>query len=186
MKISTELKLQSVTYIQLKKITGFDISGYVGGSPGGSSGSSVEYLCMPGNPHLGSTSNKVQTEEAAKLYGAEYESDIFAPNAKDQDAPCAVCQTYSYSNSLMIPARESCFSGLTEAYHGLLASGRRLQGDAYAGSTFVCVHESPDFVKGGFFNDIGVHLYPVVAHCGTLPCPPYKEGVLVPCVVCLL
>jgi hypothetical protein len=44
--------------------------------------------------------------------------------------------------------------------------------------------ENPQLVQGGKNNKNGYLFYPVEARCGSLKCPPYKNGEEFTCVVC--
>lgn len=66
-------------------------------------------------------------------------------------------------------------------YHGNLMAG--YFGHS-AGSMYTCVDEHPDTLHGGHANKNGRLLYSVEAQCGSLRCPPYKEGRELVCAVC--
>ena len=57
---------------------------------------------------------------------------------------------------------------------------------AYASpSEFVCLDGSPQDIPGSEDDrgDITYFTY-TIAKCGALPCPPYRDGQVVSCVVC--
>lgn len=145
-------------------------------------------MCMPSHPewtHVQHTSHAC----GSFIYGSEYQTcsaNIFSTkNAKaksleHQDVPCAVCQTTSRQQQIMIPARMHCPAGWRKEYFGFLmsshASHRRTQ--------YVCVDSEPEALAHGQRNENGALFYPVRARCGTLPCPPYTNDEEIPCVVC--
>ena len=83
---------------------------------------------------------------------------------------------------MMIPAKLTCPSGWSKQYSGFPTS--ELHGTVR--SEYICLDEDPDFIERSRVNENGRLFYPTVTVCGTLPCPPYKNAVLVPCVVCAL
>ena len=148
---------------------------YAGGSYLDHTGGAADYVCLPKDPIYQSSSCPLGA--AGEMYGAEYQGGCH----DDNDVPCAVCRSTNHSSTVMIPARNTCYPGWVEQYRGDLASG------AYghtAASQFVCLDASPEEVPSGGANTNGKLFYAVVGHCGSLPCPPYKEGVALTCVVC--
>ena len=53
-----------------------------------------------------------------------------------------------------------------------------------APSEYVCVDKNGEKVRGGEADRNGKLFYQVEAVCGSLPCPPYKNGREMTCVVC--
>ncbi|ESP04948.1 hypothetical protein LOTGIDRAFT_89001, partial [Lottia gigantea] len=113
------------------------------------------------------------------VYGGEYE---ILPDASldDYSALCVVCEAPGYSMALMIPGRDECYPGWSEAYHGELASGHAYHDGP---SEYICLDSKPE--KGDDNNHDGKLLYTVRARCGSLACPPYEDDALLTCVVCL-
>ena len=123
----------------------------------------------------------------AQLFGTEYDTDphTFGPIVQN-DAPCSVCRT-KRSTSLMIPGRTSCFPGWNLEYAGYLAAnwiGTLASGAKASASNFVCIDRHPEVLDGGATNDGQSVVHNVVAKCGSLPCPPYTDGLELACVVC--
>lgn len=160
------------------KVELLDNTGYTGGSLYTHKGAASNYLCLPENPQWGTRSLK---NFQAFVYGAEYENNFFGENALQQDVPCSVCKTKTGTNSVMIPARTSCYDGWTIQYKGYLGAGYH---DHSASTEYICVDENVQFVPGGYENKNGVLIYPVVAKCGSLRCHPYIENKPIACVVC--
>jgi len=122
---------------------------------------------------------------AGLLFGAEYQSafkNFFANDLHDKDVPCAVCESSIFSMTMMIPARTQCYPGWTKAYHGVLTSGAF---EHNAASQYICTDDNPQSLDGGSGNSDGKLLYVVKAKCGSLRCPPYEEGKVLSCVVCM-
>lgn len=81
----------------------------------------------------------------------------------------------------MIPATNACPPDWSVLYSGHVMAGY----GGYAASTdYVCVDKDPQDRPGGEANMDGQRLYYTVAKCGSLPCPPYQDGVILSCVVC--
>ncbi|XP_033748451.1 short-chain collagen C4-like [Pecten maximus] len=170
-----------------ENVTTLVYSGYAGGSHYSHSGGAAEYVCMPTDPIWGPHKDTpVYHGHAGYMYGAEYEEPtaLFGVKNTLQDVPCAVCMTKQYSTTLMIPGRNECYTGWTEAYHGDLASG--YYGHT-AASQYVCVDSQPQVLEtGSSVNQNGKLFYGVQSKCGPLPCPPYENGKFLTCVVCLV
>lgn len=142
-------------------------------------GSAVEPVCLPHDPIFGS---KQAVNYPDVMYGSEYVSDnFFGPNSADKDVPCAVCNSEGTTQYLMIPGRNQCYNGWTEQYHGYLTSNHYIN---KRGSTFTCMHETPEFLEGGSANQDGHVFYGVMTSCGSLKCPPYINHKALTCVVC--
>ena len=71
--------------------------------------------------------------------------------------------------------------GWTKEYSGYLMAGYYTH---TAASEFVCVDKNAEKVRGGERNSNGKAFVQVEAVCGSLPCPPYKNGREMTCVVC--
>ena len=93
----------------------------------------------------------------------------------------SVCRT-QHSTSLMILGRTSCFSGWTLEYAGYLAAN--WIGTKASTTNFVCIDGHPEVLNRGATNDNQAVVHNVVAKCGSLPCPPYVDGLELACVVC--
>ncbi|XP_069107526.1 uncharacterized protein [Argopecten irradians] len=86
-------------------------SGYVGGSHFSHTGSAVDYVCLPKDPSWGPITDQVTTGYGL-MYGAEYENIIvYKVPDLNREVPCAVCRESSYSTTIMIPARTTCYPG---------------------------------------------------------------------------
>ena len=116
------------------------------------------------------------------MYGAEYDTDDFAPRGKNgDDLPCSVCRTTIASSVLMIPGKSSCYDGWTLQYHGDLVAGYHAN---KAATQYICLDEHSETLIAGYRNDNGKLFYPVQAVCGALACPPYHDNKYLTCVVC--
>ncbi|XP_060588971.1 short-chain collagen C4-like [Ruditapes philippinarum] len=162
-------------------------SGYAAGSYYTHSGGAANYLCLPGDPQWAYYEDSVGS--GGKVYGGEYElgdshgnggSHYLGSNVRDEDAPCAVCQS-PRSSVLMIPSRLNCYPGWTKEYSGYLMSGHYQHASA---TEFVCVDSHVDVVPGGHPDQEGRLFYLVEGICGSLKCPPYVNGRELTCVVC--
>ena len=82
----------------------------------------------------------------------------------------------------MIPGRKTCPAGWNEEYWGYLMNDHY----AHKGRTsYACVDHAPEKgIEGGARNDNGALMYYVEGVCGSLPCPSYKDGYELTCVVC--
>ena len=71
-------------------------------------------------------------------------------------------------------------------YTGFLVSNNA--GDGWQVFDYVCLHNDAEYLTEGArrHDDNGHILYPVQAVCGSLPCPPYKNGQYITCAVCTL
>ncbi|XP_078698972.1 uncharacterized protein LOC144926242 [Branchiostoma floridae x Branchiostoma belcheri] len=159
-------------------------SGVAGGTHYTHPGGGTNYQCLPTDPQWGRYQNGVQGWKAF-MYGAEYQLNTNIPfgstSLHDDNVPCAVCYVPTRGSKLMIPARNTCYSGWTREYRGYLMASHY----SHAGSKeYVCVDEQPEAVPGGHANHDGALFYPVEARCGSLPCPRYVEGRELTCVVC--
>ncbi|XP_062573101.1 short-chain collagen C4-like [Saccostrea cucullata] len=157
-------------------------SGYVGGSHYVHRGGAVEPLCLPKDPQWGRNNRRMDNSRGF-VYGAEYEvkRDIVNSDVHNQDVPCAVCMTENEKSVIVIPARKTCYDGWRREYWGYLMTGYY---NHPAASTYTCVDAHPQALHGGRGNHDGYLFYPVEARCGSLKCPPYKNGWEFTCVVC--
>ena len=165
-------------------------SGYAGGSLYKDPGAAANHICLSPDPIWDHYTDAV--DSLARVYGVEYEfftghgSDIprhsafFGKNLIDQDVPCSVCES-PRTKVLMIPGRNSCYTGWTLEYKGYLVAGDF--GHASA-TEYICLDKDPEFNVGGHNNDNGALLYFVEAVCGSLECPPYTNGRELTCAVC--
>ncbi|XP_062566643.1 short-chain collagen C4-like, partial [Saccostrea cucullata] len=151
-------------------------SGFGGGSHQSHTGAAAEFVCLPPDPNL----TTKFTSSFSYMYGAEYDSTDFGLHDGD-DLPCVVCRRKTQSSVLMIPGKNSCYSGWTEQYHGYLATGYYA---SKAASQYICVDEHPEALRAGERNDDGKWVHSVKAVCGSLPCPPYHNNMYLTCVVC--
>lgn len=78
-------------------------------------------------------------------------------------------------------AKKTCYKGWKKEYSGYLMSGHYTH---QAASTYTCVDEHPEAVHGVIKNENGYLFYPVEARCGSLKCPPFRDGWEFLCVVC--
>ncbi|XP_078699698.1 uncharacterized protein LOC144926626 isoform X2 [Branchiostoma floridae x Branchiostoma belcheri] len=159
-------------------------SGVAGGTHYSQPGGGTNYQCLPTDPQWGRYQDGVQGWKAY-MYGAEYTLNTNVPfgstSLQDDNVPCAVCYAPTRGSKLMIPARNTCYSGWTREYHGyLMASYFNNPGS----TEYVCVDEQPEVMQGGHADHNGALFYPVEARCGSLPCPHYVEGRELTCVVC--
>ncbi|KAI8520390.1 hypothetical protein Bbelb_001440 [Branchiostoma belcheri] len=165
--------------------TQYIYSGVAGGEWYDNTGGGTNYQCLPTDPQWGRYQDGVQGNKAY-MYGAEYQLfsstvPFGSTSLHDDDVPCAVCYVPTRGSKLMIPARNTCYSGWTREYHGYLMAEYH---DHNSNKEYVCVDEQPEAVPGGQENHDGATLYPVEARCGSLPCPRYVEGRELTCVVC--
>ena len=136
-------------------------------------------LCLPRDPDL----TIKYKSSFAFMYGAEYDTDDFAPRAEDgNDLPCSVCRCTVGSSVLMIPGKSSCYDGWTLQYHSDLVAGYHAH--KAAATQYICLDEHYETLTAGQNNDEGKLFYPVKAVCGALACPPYHNNRYLTCVVC--
>lgn len=152
-------------------------TGYAGGGHYDQSGSAAEYVCLPPDPDF----VKASGTDNGRMYGAEFNTNLFASNADHEDVPCALCRPKHSASTIMIPGKNTCYSGWKLEYHGYLASGYYSH---QAASSFVCVDINPEYIIGGLDTNYGKLFYEVLAKCGSLKCPPYKPDHPLTCVVC--
>ncbi|KAK3084799.1 hypothetical protein FSP39_019250 [Pinctada imbricata] len=82
---------------------------------------------------------------------------------------------------LLMPAKTSCPSGWKTEYSGILTTNS----DDFHKSEYTCMDNDPEYIEGTRIDNFdGKLFYPVRTVCGSLPCPPYKNGTFVECAVC--
>jgi hypothetical protein len=152
------------------------LAGFAGGGGFDQSGSASDYVCLSPDPKFVKTSGP----DFGRMYGAEYETNFWAANSFNKDVPCALCRT-TQATTVMIPGTNVCNNGWNRDYYGYLASGYFIH---IAASSFVCVDENLQYVDSGVGDQNGKLFYGVLAKCGSLRCPPYKNNHPLTCVVC--
>lgn len=183
--------LRGTTYIRWGRTecpgNGSDLvyQGFAGGSWYQHTGAASSLLCLPKEPTWAKFDDTVQTY-GGYIYGTEYRDSMRAKKLNQKDTykhnvPCAVCSIIRRPVSIMIPARIGCYPGWTLEYRGYLMSGRY---DHAAATDHYCVDASPEMVSGGSADQLGNLLYFVESRCGSLQCPPYKNGRELACAVC--
>ena len=143
-------------------------------------GAPANYLCLPKNPDW--DNKRENPAHVALIYGAEYETHkgVFR-DLEEHDVPCAVCRV-PRSNIMMVPGKNTCFGDYMIEYKGYLMAGHHTH---KAASEYVCVDgEAEKTSKSDVHDHNGKLFYFVRAKCGSLKCPPYKEGDDLTCVVC--
>ncbi|CAG2199126.1 unnamed protein product [Mytilus edulis] len=80
---------------------------YAGGGYYANSGSAAEYVCLPPDPNYVKTSGT----DYGRMYGGEFDTNFFASNADNEDVPCALCRTDRATSVIMIPGKNTCYSG---------------------------------------------------------------------------
>ncbi|XP_025108159.1 short-chain collagen C4-like [Pomacea canaliculata] len=150
-------------------------SGLIGGSHFTHTGAAANALCLPLNPVL---ENNPGVNHVAYIYGAELELTPLPKN--DLDPLCAVCRS-PRATIVMVPAASACLAGWTVEYSGYLMAGHHTH---TAATEYICVDREQHTRTGSDKNDNGKYFYYVTAECGSLPCPPYVSGKVLPCVVC--
>jgi len=163
--------------------------GIAGGTLWSQSGGGANYLCLPRDPEWGVKNTAgFRNPSGSYLYGAEYQ--VFSTNyfstehvqsLHDNNVPCAVCLLTSRTTKLMIPAKLTCPNGWTKEYSGYLMAERLTHASS---KTYVCVDNVPEVTEGGRKDEPAALFYNVEAQCGSLPCPKYKAGWEITCVVC--
>ena len=101
-----------------------------------------------------------------------------------QHKTCAVCYVPTRPSVVMIPAKASCPPHWTREFYGYLMSAHR--GHDHHRTMHECVDQDQESLQTAVVgNTNGALFYHVEAHCGTgLPCPPYRTGKELNCVVC--
>ncbi|VDI29571.1 Hypothetical predicted protein [Mytilus galloprovincialis] len=152
-------------------------SGYAGGGHYTEKGAAVEYVCLPPDPNYVKTSGA----DNGRMYGAEFYTNFYASDSAGEDVPCALCRTNHANTAIMIPGKNTCYSGWKVEYHGYLSSG--YYGND-AATSYVCVDIKPEYIIGGVNQNLGKLFFEVLTKCGSLKCPPYKNNYPLTCVVC--
>ncbi|XP_071133228.1 uncharacterized protein [Mytilus edulis] len=153
---------------------------YTGISGGGhytETGRAAEPVCLPHDPING---NVLSSDAHASVYGMEYEGSL-GGSLHDKDVPCAVCRANHVTSKVMIPGKTTCHVGWRKEYSGMLVAGYH---GHISPSSYFCVDQHPDVLEGGLANDNGYVIYPAIAKCGSLKCPPYVPDTRINCVVC--
>ena len=157
------------------------ISGYAGGGKYDERGSAAEYVCLPPDPDF----NRTNGGDRGRIYGAGYNSNFFGDiHSGSRDVPCAVCRTTKTSSVIMIPGKNRCYTDWKTEYYGFLASNDHAW---VAAGSYACVDNEIEFTSNDYITDVtqyGKLFLEVVAKCGSLHCPPYKNNVPLACVVC--
>ncbi|XP_022301151.2 uncharacterized protein LOC111109364 [Crassostrea virginica] len=155
-------------------------NGVAGGGQYNEDGNGANTLCLPHDPeHPPFSISVAEGDDYAHLYGSEYRLNLHRVHSPE-DVPCAVCRTHLASSTIMVPGKHTCPVKWQKQYSGLLTASRHV----YQKSEYLCLHEDPDFLEGSRNKDDGRLFYPVKSVCGSLPCPPYEDDMLVSCVVC--
>lgn len=154
-------------------------------------GAGSEYICLSDNPKY--ANYKAGRQDYSLIYGVEFQHENIVnelldhTNSNPHDLPnsdvqCAVCRSRLRTSSVMIPGTNECVSGWTREYWGYLMSsyhGHKAQ------HTYACVDHAPQKgTDGGDKDENGALMYHVEGRSGSLPCPPYKDGHELACVVC--
>ncbi|XP_064605973.1 short-chain collagen C4-like [Liolophura sinensis] len=164
--------------------------GFAGGSFVTYGGGGANYMCLPKDPQWAKTIDGRQ-DCVGLMFGAEYQScaendHLFSNENADtssiyeQDVPCAVCQSTGRTSHVMIPAKTECPYGWVREYFGYLMSSHY----EHKRTEWVCVDPAPEVLENGSANMNGALLYFTEVACGSLPCPPYRDGHELTCVVC--
>ncbi|CAC5406421.1 unnamed protein product [Mytilus coruscus] len=94
------------------------------------------------------------------MYGAEFDSNLFASKSNDEDVPCALCRTNRATSVIMIPGH----------YNHVAAPA------------YVCIDKHPEYIIGGVDERTGKLFDEVLTKCGSLKCPPYIDNYPMTCV----
>ncbi|XP_061195593.1 short-chain collagen C4-like [Saccostrea echinata] len=157
-------------------------SGIVAGSFYSETGNGANTLCLPHDPDSIDAHFPIHGDGGlAHLYGGEYQFSLKNVDYQE-DAPCAICHVTAATSAIMIPGKLTCPVGWVKQYQGFLTSNSYTEQK----SEYLCLDDNPDFFERSGANENGKLFYPVVTVCGTLPCPPYKNGTYVPCSLCTL
>ncbi|XP_069119165.1 uncharacterized protein [Argopecten irradians] len=159
-------------------------SGYIGGGYFNNPGDASNSLCMPDDPTAGHSTFDTNYSPS-NIYGAELQQGyyVFGLPQNDEDITCSVCRDTLHTASIMVPGRTECYPGWEQAYGGFIVAG---WSNATASTDYICMDSKIQAIPGGQQDDNGVLFRPAVTRCESLPCPPYEEGKLVPCVVCVI
>jgi hypothetical protein len=161
--------------------------GYTGSSHSGHSGGASNHVCLPLHP-TGSRHDD-RSEFVALMFTTVYASApntaTFGSSLVHHNAPCAVCRSTSRSSAMMLPGRDTCYTGWHSEYHGYLMSGSAME---QATSEFICVDGAPESVHQNVTRSpIGGRLFVVEIDCSgssTVLCQQYVHGREMACSVC--
>ncbi|XP_062601854.1 short-chain collagen C4-like isoform X2 [Saccostrea cucullata] len=158
-------------------------SGISAGAQYNHGGGGSNTLCLTHNPDHAPSNFPTSKEGYAQLFGSEYQF-TYKNYALDDDVPCAVCLVDHSSVILMIASKTTCPSGWNVQYRGFLTSQSTT--DGRSPSEYLCLHDNAEYLTEGArqHNLNGRLFYPVMAICGSLPCPPYTNSQYITCVVC--
>ena len=153
-------------------------NGYTAGSLFSEYGGGANYICLPQVPAYIS---KHPEKETAGLFGTEYEQSYSLYYMMDKNAPCAVCYAQNRTVLVTIPAVLTCPPNWIKEYAGYLMTEKE---KGPSNKVYECVDEDAQALPGSYGNHNGALFFPVVSSCTGLPCPPYKPGWQITCVVC--
>ena len=151
-------------------------------------GGGAQLLCLTNSPSWSGASFSDASQDAALIYGAEYQmsgygiatfgNGLTSAQLQDYDAGCAVCLVDGASETMMVPGTTVCPSGWTLRYWGYLMGNHYTQ----LKNETVCINNSP--LQLGVNSDCnGFLLYPTETELGSLTAP-YVQNREVTCVVC--
>ncbi|CAG2225559.1 unnamed protein product [Mytilus edulis] len=152
-------------------------SGFVGGGMYNDKTAAPEPVCLPLDPDFERTTGN----DAGRMYGGEYNDNFFIQNGDGLDVPCAVCRTRLASSVLMIPGKTRCHPSWKREYYGYLSGSHHVY---LASGSYVCADIHPEYLTGSGTHSDGKLFTAVLAKCGSLQCPPYKNNYPLTCVVC--
>jgi N-acetylated-alpha-linked acidic dipeptidase len=157
-------------------------NGVMAGTGYGQTGGASDFLCLPYYPQY--STYRTRSQYFSRLVPAEYEQPV-RNNGHNYNAPCAVCYT-TRSDTMMIPARTSCYSGWTLEYTGYLVT----ESDGNKHSTkYICVDQNYEVLSGSAgHTHQATDLYHVEVDCssGIIPCAFYQYNSFreITCSVC--
>lgn len=110
--------------------------------------------------------------------------DRFKPMS-DKTFACAHCKLTSRASVLVKMAAKSCPDNWVKEYEGYVMA----PGKSSEKGEFICIDKDMQEPNGSvsFGNSIDSQwqqVREVTAICGALPCGPYEESKIIPCVVC--
>ena len=106
--------------------------GMLAGNTWSTTGGASDYLCLPHVPQY--ATSRPEEKGYALLEPGEYQFPVKS-NANNFNVPCAVCES-ARSNTVMIPARISCYPGWAKEYQGHLMT--QSQTDTHS-TKYICV-----------------------------------------------
>ncbi|PVD25171.1 hypothetical protein C0Q70_15669 [Pomacea canaliculata] len=118
-------------------------SGVTGGSHYTFEGAASNALCLPLSPVF---EDYVLPASVAYVYGAEYEVNVHSSN--ELDLKCSVCHI-PRAATFMVPATNSCHTGWTMEYSGILMAGHHTH---KAATEFVCMDSAMEGMTGTGFG----------------------------------